>query len=174
MTQALEPFAALDSQTACDPTEKPGVRAVLDYVLARFGGVDGGIVRACAIGGRSEHKEGRAFDWMILPSDPAATDMLDWLLGPDSDGTELGNVRRLGVMYVVFNRQIWRAYGARKWEPYSGTNPHTDHVHVSFSKKGAMARTSGYDVQISSLVICAVLAAVSLGSLAVAGVPSLL
>ena len=33
-------------------------------------GSDGGIVRACAIGAPSEHKEGRAWDWMLDVRDP--------------------------------------------------------------------------------------------------------
>ncbi len=40
---------------------------------------------------------------------------------------------RLRVTYIIRDRQIWsRARSSEGWRPYSGTSPHTDHVHVSF------------------------------------------
>jgi peptidoglycan hydrolase-like protein with peptidoglycan-binding domain len=33
--------------------------------------------------------------------------------------------------YVIFNRKIYRRNNGWKAEPYSGTNPHTTHLHVS-------------------------------------------
>ena len=48
--------------------------------------------------------------------------------------------RRLGVMYIIFNRRIWRAYGDPGWGAYSGTNPHTDHIHISLSYDGSTGR----------------------------------
>jgi hypothetical protein len=49
--------------------------------------------------------------------------------------------RRLGVMYIIFNRKIWRSYDPG-WGSYSGTNPHTDHIHISLSYDGSTGRTS--------------------------------
>jgi peptidoglycan hydrolase-like protein with peptidoglycan-binding domain len=38
---------------------------------------------------------------------------------------------------------MWRAYDpARGWAPYTGSAPHTDHIHFSFTWDGAYARTS--------------------------------
>lgn len=34
------------------------------------------------------------------------------------------------VNYVIHNRQIWTR-SAKRWEKYSGSNPHTKHVHIS-------------------------------------------
>ena len=46
-----------------------------------------GISRACDQGGRSEHKEGRAFDWSALVDDEddaqAASQVIGWLLATD-------------------------------------------------------------------------------------------
>ncbi|GKQ39634.1 hypothetical protein [Streptomyces sp. A012304] len=46
-------------------------------------------------------------------------------------------------MYMIWNRRIWMANrpGAG-WQPYRGANPHTDHVHFSFSWAGARKETS--------------------------------
>jgi hypothetical protein len=55
-------------------------------------------------------------------------------------------VRRLGVMYIIYNRRIWASYRAEEgWRPYAGTNPHTDHMHFSFSWAGARKQTSYWD-----------------------------
>ena len=38
------------------------------------------------------------------------------------------NFESWGLKYIIYNRQAYRGYG---WVPYRGSNPHTDHVHVS-------------------------------------------
>ncbi|GGI06923.1 hypothetical protein [Egicoccus halophilus] len=143
----IEALAGREYQRECRPEPQPGVEAFRDFVLAAHPGRDGGIVRACDVGGRSEHKEGRGWDWMLDASDPveaaAADQVLDWLLATDAEGNEFAMARRLGVMYVIWDRQIWSASRARDgWRPYTGTSPHTDHVHVSFSWAGARQETS--------------------------------
>lgn len=135
-------------QVSCDPSAKPGATALRGIVMAYYGaGRDGGISRACNINARSEHQEGRAWDWMLDVNKPAekavADDFTLWLTGPDSTGEVAGNARRLGVMYVIWNRRIWSASNAAGgWQPYSGASPHTDHVHISLSWDGAFQRTS--------------------------------
>jgi hypothetical protein len=135
-------------QVSCDPQAKPGAAALRSIVMAYYGaGRDGGITRACNINARSEHQEGRAWDWMLNVNNPAekavADDFTLWLTGPDGTGEAAGNARRLGVMYVIWNRQIWSASNAAAgWRPYSGASPHIDHVHVSLSWDGAYQRTS--------------------------------
>lgn len=138
-----EMFSPYQPQVTCDPVAKPGVAAFRQQLLAAYGrGRDLGVVRSCAIGGASEHKEGRAWDWGVNyrnGSDrEAARRALDWLLADDAL-----NARRTGIMYLIWNRQIWSSYRrAEGWRPYRGANPHTDHVHFSFSWAGAMQRTS--------------------------------
>jgi hypothetical protein len=107
-----------------------------------------GIVRACSIGGLSEHKEGRAFDWGGL-SASRATDrarvnsLMTWLFATDRHGNRYAMARRLGVQYIVWNKRIWGAYAAGSgWRAYNGSNPHTDHVHFSLSWAGANKTTS--------------------------------
>ena len=140
----LDAYAAHEPASTCDPTPKPGVLAFRAFVLERFGGGDSGISRDCALGGPSEHHEGRAWDWRTTPG-PESAAFLKWLLGPDArTGEPHGMARRAGVMYAIFAGHIWRAYGSRRWERYTGPNPHTDHVHISFSRAGAAGQTSFY------------------------------
>jgi hypothetical protein len=140
-------FAPMVGQRLCDPVAKPGVAKFASLVLATYpGGRNGGIVRSCSIGASSEHKEGRAWDWMINMSDPrqaaAAANAVNWLMAAGPDGKPAWQARRLGVMYVVYNRKIWSASRANEgWRPYSGASNHTDHVHFSFSWAGAMGAT---------------------------------
>jgi hypothetical protein len=44
-----------------------------------------------------------------------------------------GDARLTGGGYVIYNRRITRADWAG-WSVYTGSNPHTAHVHVSFSR----------------------------------------
>ena len=133
---ALDVVPAYQDQRSCDPAAKPGVEAYARMVLTTYRqGHSGGIVRGCGIGATSEHKEGRAFDWMLSvnnPAEKAAGDALTaWLTGKDAHGVVGGNARRLGVMYVIWNRRIWSTYRiADGWRPYTGSSPHTDHVHT--------------------------------------------
>lgn len=140
----IEDYAARDLQRICDPKPRPGVEAFRAFVLEHFGGSDAGIVRACDVGGASEHKEGRAWDWSISAGSQEAIRMLAWLFAADEQGNEHSVLRRAGVMYVIHDGAIWRSYGLRQWEPYTGENLHRDHVHLSFSWLGAMGRTSFY------------------------------
>lgn len=41
-----------------------------------------------------------------------------------------------GGGYVIWNWQIWNPDIARIWRPYTGTNGHTKHMHVSVSDRG--------------------------------------
>ena len=51
--------------------------------------------------------------------------------------------RRLGIQYVIWNHKIWGAYSASAgWRKYTGADPHTDHVHISFTWAGARSKTS--------------------------------
>lgn len=133
-------------QVSCDPTEKPGTAALRDLLRRSYGTANsGGIARACGQGGTSEHKEGRAYDWMLNAANPAdkaiADSFLAWLVGPDAQGVAAGNAHRLGVQYVIWNRQTWQSWTG-SWKPYTGSSPHTDHVHTSLSWDGALKRTS--------------------------------
>lgn len=143
--KAVDAFAKYDGQQLCDPAPKPGVVAFRELVLRAYPKTtDFGISRDCAVGGQSEHKEGRAWDWGVSSSDgPAAQEVLQWLLATDEHGNRDALLRRFGIMYVIYNKQVFESYRPQKgWQPYTGASPHTDHVHFSFSWDGALERTS--------------------------------
>ena len=144
----LEAPATYVPQTTCDPTAKPGVLGFRDLLLTTFPGTRNlGIGRVCEAEGVSEHKEGRGFDWGVAATDPgeraAAETVLTWLLAPDDHGEPFAMARRLGLMYVIWDGQIWSAFRAADgWRPYVGVSQHRDHVHFSFDWPGAMGQTS--------------------------------
>lgn len=154
----IEDLSPYQPQMSCDPTAKPGVVAFRTLALASYpGSGDDGITRACDQGATSEHKEGRAFDWLVRYDVPAeramATDMLTWLLATDRYGNRAAMARRLGVMYIIWNHQIWGSYAADAgWKPYSGADPHTGHVHLSFGWAGALGLTSYWTGVVSPVV----------------------
>lgn len=155
----IEDYAPYQGQTRCSPTAKPGMVSFKNLLLRTYGQRWIGIGRACHIGGRSEHKEGRAIDWSMNAARRAdrlkVSDLMRWLFATDRYGTPHANARRLGIMYVIWNRRWWTTWN-RGWETYciqrrrgcvsprdGGINhPHTDHVHISFSWASARKRMS--------------------------------
>ncbi len=145
-TTGPESPSPYQGQKSCDPVEKPGATALRALLLATYGTANaGGAARSCSVGGTSEHKEGRAYDWMVNAgdaSDKAKGDaFVAWLSGPDAQGVAGGNAHRLGIQYVIWNKRTWQSWTG-SWKDYTGASPHTDHVHVSLSWDGAMKRTS--------------------------------
>ena len=155
---AIEAFAPYQGQTQCEPIARAGVIAFRDLVLAAYPSTgDSGIVRSCSVGGTSEHKEGRAWDWRVNTTNPsdveAVEDLFAWLLAEDEHGNAAAMMHRLGVMYVIWDSRIWKSYqAAQGWQPYSGASPHTDHVHFSYSWAGALRRTSYWTGEVSGTV----------------------
>lgn len=145
-TKPPEAYASYVGQSTCSPNAKPGVVAFRDMVVRAYPGTgSSGIVRDCAIGGNSEHKEGRAWDWRVTASTQRAMadDLLGWLLATDSAGYKHALARRTGVMYIIWDRRIWKSYRASSgWQSYSGADPHTTHMHISFSWAGARKQTT--------------------------------
>ena len=157
----IEGYAKYDPQDECKPKPKPGVVAFRDLVLDAYPTTGAGsISRACDIGGTSEHKEGRAWDWGVSAAIDAqkakARNLLDWLFAKDKFDHHHAFARRLGIMYIVWNKRIWGAWGPG-WETYcvmkpSGQckdpdtgavkDPHRSHMHFSFSWKGARLNTT--------------------------------
>ncbi|MGH2755400.1 MAG: hypothetical protein ACRDLB_13355 [Actinomycetota bacterium] len=156
----IDAYPSYDGQSKCSPDAKPGVAAFARMVMKAYPGTGSfGIGRACSVGGQSEHKEGRAFDWAVNAGVPyqrrAAESLISWLTKRDGYGNEKAMARRLGVMYVIWNRRIWFPWGG--WETYcvqkpygchapgerrSLRHPHTDHVHISFTWAGARKKTT--------------------------------
>lgn len=136
---ALDPVPTYTPQNACQPGTPKGVADLRALVMKTYGvGGIGNTARTCAEG-TSEHSDGRAWDWMVDVNKPkeraAAADFLAWLTRNDGE-----MARRLGIMYVIYNKMIWASYRSKDgWRPSSG---HADHIHVSFSWNGARGNTS--------------------------------
>jgi hypothetical protein len=148
LTASIEGFQPYVGQSTCDPVAKPGVKAFLNLLLDTYPDTGSlGIVRDCGIGGQSEHKDGRAFDWQVSAANATdvqhVNDVMSWLLATDKYGNKDAMFRRLGLMYMIWNKRIWKGYQADKgWQAYSGDSEHTDHVHFSFGWAGAKQATS--------------------------------
>jgi len=153
----IESLAGYVPVTSCDPHAKPGVTALGRLLVRTYPGTSYGIDRTCGSSPTSEHNEGRAIDWMVSVRTPAraaqANAVLTWLLAKDAAGNPYANARRLGVMYIIWNNKMWRAYDSGSgWREYRGcttrtarssdTTCHRDHIHISLSWEGAMRRTS--------------------------------
>lgn len=147
LPSALDVAVPYQGMTRCTPEPKQGVVAFAKLMSGHYkAGSSAGITRACN-SGITEHSEGRAWDWMISATNPThraiADSLLAWLTAPDAQGRQGAMARRFGIMYLIFNRKMWRAYAPeRGWQPYYGSSPHTDHIHFSFTWDGAAGRTS--------------------------------
>ncbi|MBK5308071.1 MAG: hypothetical protein JJD92_15405 [Frankiaceae bacterium] len=157
-SRAIEVMSPYQAQSTCNPTPKPGTLALSTIVMAAYPGTGtSGIARDCAIGGRSEHKEGRAWDWHVTYASTKqraqAADFVHWLFATDPYGNRFGQARRLGVMYVIWNKKIWSSYNAGAgWRPYTGADPHTSHMHISLSWAGALKKTSYWTGAVSPVL----------------------
>jgi peptidoglycan hydrolase-like protein with peptidoglycan-binding domain len=149
LPSALDLASPYEPQRICDPTAKPGVVAFAELMQSYYAATSKttyGIGRNCN-SGVTEHSEGRALDWMLSVNNPTQKAIADsvttWLSAPDAQGRPGAMARRFGIMYIIWNRHMWRAYDpGRGWAPYTGPVPHTDHIHFSFSWDGAYKRTS--------------------------------
>ncbi|MGH2748369.1 MAG: hypothetical protein ACRDKB_10645 [Actinomycetota bacterium] len=155
----IEVPSGYEGQSRCMPKARRGVVAFRRMVMNAYPGTgDFGITRSCSIGGQSEHKEGRAWDWAVDASSTrdraAVSDLFQWIFAEDRYGNSSARARRLGIMYLIWNRRIWFPYSG--WQTYCVQrkrgcvspsdkglrHPHTDHVHFSFTWDGAKKRTT--------------------------------
>ena len=160
-----------EGQAQCTPEAKAGTQKLADLIKATYGADQTvWIPRGCDIGGQSEHKEGRAIDWMTTVRKQQqranAETFLAWLLGPDQFGVPYGNAMRLGVMYIGWNDRIWRGYDTKRgWTELKGcfstpsegsdTVCHRNHIHISLTWDGASGRTSFWDGTAMDAPYCA-------------------
>lgn len=169
--RAIDAYASYQPQTTCLSVVQPGTARIAKFWKKYNPGVGSGIgiLRACSDGDRSEHKEGRAMDYMLSSHKPAeaavANQVISWLLATDKYGNKHAMVRRMGLMYMIWNNKIWGAYRAGDgWRPYAvggqdcatkltaakyDTACHRDHIHMSFGWPGAKATTSFFKLAIS-------------------------
>lgn len=148
LPSGVDPPSPYLPQISCSPIDMPGVVKLRALVLKTYGeGGAGGISRGCTEG-VSEHSEGRAWDWMVDVGDTserrAASHFIAWAT---ANGGR--NARRLGIMYIIYNKKIWAVYRASDgWRTSSG---HTDHVHISFSWNGARGNTSFWTGKVGTI-----------------------
>ncbi len=151
----IEALAKYEGQTVCDPTVKAGTQSLVDLLRDAYPDIPNlGVTRPCDVGGQSEHKEGRAYDWGARADTAeglaAGRDLLTWLFATDAAGNQYANARRLGIMYIIWDQHMWRAYDPvpttdpATWPAYNGADPHTSHMHISLSIDGAFRQTSWY------------------------------
>ena len=157
----VEDYASYQPQTKCRQKPKRGILLLADWLVARGGGY-GPITRSCTDSSTSEHKESRAFDWLLDADDPVdqalAAAMLDEVLAPDDTGQPAALARRMGIMYVIWDDTMYASYDQYRAKPYlssrcrskrrcSPTLRHRDHLHVSLTRQAAKGLTSWYAVQ---------------------------
>lgn len=155
----VDDYADYQGQTRCRPKAKQGTKLFARWLVRRHGGGYGAISRRCRIGGASEHKEGRAFDWAVDVRRKAdrrrVNRFLRRVFATGASGERHALARRMGIMYVIWDDHIYASYDRfRKRDYLSGacrskrrcsrTLRHRDHVHVSLSRRGGRARTSWY------------------------------
>jgi len=158
-----EPYASYDEQTRCKRAAQPGTRELAAWIHRQFkGGTPVTKVRSCRTSGTTEHKDGRAIDWMMdvrkKAHRKAVKAFLTRLFAEDRDENPHALARRMGVMYVIWNDRMWASYDRFQVKPYrsssckrlarcSATLRHRDHVHISLSKAGGRGLTSWYAAQ---------------------------
>ena len=153
----IEDPPAYEPQRTCDATAKVGTVALKNLLLKTYPGSRTlGIGTGCD-GTVSEHHEGRAFDWGVrvtVPSEKAmAEDFIKKVLATDRYGNQFALARRMGIMYMIWDNQIWGAYLANEgWRDYHGVSAHTDHVHISMSWAGALGRTSFWSGNVAQVL----------------------
>jgi peptidoglycan hydrolase-like protein with peptidoglycan-binding domain len=144
LPKALDVAPPYQPATRCLAGDLPGPVAFARLLNAHYGTHVYGVNRHCVTG---EHGEGRAMDWMVNAKTAEGLALGNaitrWLSAPDAEGRPGAMARRFGIMYIIWNRQMWRVYAPeRGWTAYSGASPHTDHIHFSFTWDGAYRHTS--------------------------------
>ncbi|MCZ4498089.1 MAG: hypothetical protein JWQ74_642, partial [Marmoricola sp.] len=160
VSHQIEQPSGYDAQATCVRRALPGTVALARWLQKTYP-VTGslGMIRPCATGGTSEHKDGRAFDWAAEHSRPAGREaaygFIKRALATDAAGNRHALARRMGIMYVIYADTIWSSYRDFRPRPYlssgclsakkcSRTLRHLNHVHISLGYAGAAAQTSWY------------------------------
>ena len=136
-------------QTACYANELPGVAAFRDMLLQTFPRPAEtlqmyNINRGCNTPGISEHEEGRALDFEAEVTDPVqyaqAKKLLRYLTKRNGY-----HARRWGIMYIIYNKQLWAQYKPY-WRQMSDrgnrVDNHMDHIHFTFTWNGSVQKSS--------------------------------
>ncbi|HEU4811825.1 MAG TPA: hypothetical protein VFT00_06770 [Nocardioides sp.] len=156
----IEDYASYDPQSKCHPAAKPGTTYLGRWLVRKYGGGFGPISRPCQGSSTSEHKEGRAFDWTLDATRRAdrerASAFLDRAFRTDWEGNTHAWARRMGIMYIIWDDQMYPAWDEFQPEPYlssscrsrrkcSQTLRHRNHMHISLTRPGGRGETSWFE-----------------------------
>lgn len=127
--------------SACSGKLREGARALGTFLSDRYAAIDtvGGYAcrRNTADSSRmSVHGTGRALDLMIPKKGGGA----DSVRGDIIANWLVQNAQRIGVQLIIWNHTVWRSNGSNTG-PYTGPNPHTDHIHVELTNVAARMGT---------------------------------
>ena len=162
----IEDLAAYVPANSCSPKKRTGTAELGALLVRTYPGTSYGGSRACGASPNSEHHDGRAVDWMNsvrnAKQKKQAEAVIAWLFARDDQGRPYANARRLGVMYVIWNNEIWGAYRSGDgWREYNGCQArskqkksldaacHRNHMHISLSWAGAPGATSYWTGQVA-------------------------
>jgi hypothetical protein len=96
---------------------------------------------------KSAHAEGRALDIHLNAFKPEQR-----MLGDQLFKVLIRKASALDINNVIWNRQIW---SQNKGGPraYTGNSPHTDHIHVDFTREGSQNLHSIRKIEIDIAII---------------------
>jgi len=124
-----------DAEMTVDPANWRAGGAKKTYRNHPLRGVGGYVNRHNAMGGFSAHSEGRAADIYVKIDNLYLKAIGDALFAGF-----VHNAENLGLEEVIWNRQIWSS-AIPEIHAYQGARPHTDHVHVAFSRPDSQVRS---------------------------------
>ena len=141
---AIEDFAHYQPEERCSPKAKPGAAYLSGWLVRKYGGGRGRVGAACT-SSISEHQEGRAVDWSNDATTKAGRKrvkaFLKDVLAEDHRERPAAKARRMGIMYIIWNDQMyaaWRGFeptdylssSCKRKKKCSKTLRHRDHVHI--------------------------------------------
>ena len=111
----VDPYASYQGEDGCRAHPMKGTKQLAAWIDKKFdGGTASASMRPCS-SSVSEHQDGRAIDWSMDAAKAADRDEVDRFLAKifatDADGEEHALARRMGIMYVIWNDHMYRAYG---------------------------------------------------------------
>lgn len=127
----------------CTGTFTKGAAKLKAHLLSKYDGIStiGGYACRQNTANKAEtsvHGTGRALDIMI----PTIKGKADNTVGDEIANWLVVNAEDIGVQFIVWDQTKWNAsYSSNKAKPYTGPNPHVDHIHVELDHDGAAMKT---------------------------------
>ena len=130
-------FPLWEPADKCSSGPQPGVQAFARWFMEEYGDEGGynlGIYNCRTVRGGSTtslHGEGRALDAGFPVGDSDGDELLRRLLRVPG---------RLGIQCIIYERTIY-SRKSPEGRPYTGVNPHQDHLHIEFTWEAATELT---------------------------------